>query len=563
VFYAVGLLVMFLPAAVRVLDTGTGPRERIALGLALPVLLQLVRFVLHPDGFAHHDELVHQNTWRLITETHHLFSENSLLPVSGFYPGLEIVTHAVGSLTGLGPFASAFAVLLLARLVIAAALMALIASLTHSLRLAAIVSVLYTCNPQQIFFNSQFSYQTLALPLAVLTIYLLFTMRSRHRALPLAGTVATLVAVVVTHHMTSMLLLLTLLLWTGVEFVLARRRWAAGPAPVLAFVTVLGFAAVGVAMSNPGNPVGGYLLDIVRSSRGALDMFRSGESTKTLFADSAGSRSQLWEQMLMVYSVLVVGLVLVPAMVRARTWWRRRVGLALVLVLSALLYPLIPLGHITRVTAEVGDRSAGFVFFGVAFVLAWAGRELPIRRRWAVLGGAAATGVFLGNVILGAGPVAAQMPGPFQVSADARSLDPHNLATARWLAENLPPGTRIYADRDSGLLAAAVGRQFTVRHISTGVDASRLLLDPQFTPEDVAVAQQAQISYLIVDQRDATSLPHVGVYVEEGEFGLDSRTQPVPSAALTKLDQVDGVQRIYDDGAIVIYDIRRISGADQ
>lgn len=562
VFYAVGLAMMFLPAAGRVLHTGTASRERVVLGVALPALLQLVRFVLHPDGFAHHDELVHQNTLRLIAETHHLFGENPLLPVSGYYPGLEIATHAVGSLTGLSPFAGAFVVLLLARLVIAAALMALIASLTHSLRLAAIVSVLYTCNPQLIFFNSQFSYQTLALPLAVLTVYLLFTMRNRRRALPLAGTVAILVAVSVTHHMTSMLLLLTLLLWTGLELALGRRRRAAGQGPILAAVTAAGFVVVGLAMSNPGNPVGGYLLDIARSSQDALGAFGSGESRKALFVDSAGSRSQLWERMLMVYSVMVVGLALVPAMVRARTWWQRRAGLALVLVLSALLYPLIPLGHVTRVTAEVGDRSAGFVFFGVAFVLAWAVRDLPIARRWAVLGGVAATGVFVGNVILGAGPVAAQLPGPFRVAADARSLDPHNLATARWVAENLPPGSRVYADRDSGLLAAAVGRQYTVRHVSTGVDASRLLLDPRFTPEDVAVAREAQIAYLIVDQRDATSLPHVGVYVEEGEYGLDTRTHPVPRAALSKLDRVVGVQRIYDDGSLVIYDIRRMSGVD-
>jgi hypothetical protein len=138
-------------------------------------------------------------------------------------------------------------------------------------------------------------------------------------------------------------------------------------------------------------------------------------------------------------------------------------------------------------------------------------------------------------------------------------MDAENLAAAYWLKEHVPPESRVYADRVGGLLAGAIGRQFTVLHVSTGVDASRLLLDPQLTAHDLAVARAARIAYLVVDRRDANGLPHAGVYVEFGEFGSEPRTSPVPLAALTKFLAVPGVQRVYDNGSVAVYDIRRFS----
>jgi hypothetical protein len=286
-----------------------------------------------------------------------------------------------------------------------------------------------------------------------------------------------------------------------------------------------------------------------------------GHQTKALFADSAGQGSARWEQLFMIGSVLLVTAALPKALFDALVWLRRRHTAGVLLFGVALLYPVIPSGHLTRATAEVGDRSAGFVFLGVAFVLAcWLRPWHPGRR--ATLGGAALCSVvFLGGVILGAGPVASQLPGPYLISADARTIDSDNLAAAYWLRRNAEPGSRVYANRVTGLLAAGTGGLSTVRHVSTGVDASRLLLDPQFTHLDVDLVRRAAVDYVVVDRRDAYGLPHRDVYIEFGEFGLADRTEPVPMAALTKFAAVPGVDRIYDNGSIVVYDVRRLRGA--
>lgn len=554
--YVLGLALIFLPAAVGVLLPHVTRSNRVLLAVAMPVLLQVSRVVLYPTRFMFHDELLHANVLREINASGRLFGDNPLLPISGYYPGLEIATNAVQSVTGLTAHTSSVVVLLAVRIVLALAVLLVVEHLTGSTRAGAVAGVVYACNPQMLFFNSQFSYQTLALPLAVLTVHLLLTRRRGRIALVLP--LLALAAVALTHHVTMGLLVAALAAWWLLEVLLRRGR--DGQAGVLATMTLAGAAMLGGTVLNPGNTLGSYLGAIATSSENDLGALVRGQQSKELFANSAGVANAPWEQALILASLALTVLVLVPALLHTRRWWRARVSAAVLLVLVALLYPVIPGGHLTRATAEVGDRAAGFVFLGIAFVVA--GWVCSRRRRpgvpTAAVAGALATVVFLGSVILGAGPTAGQLPGPYRVSADARSVDAPNLAAASWMAAHLPDGSRVYGDRVSGLLAAAYGQQFTVRHISTGVDASRLLLSADFGDADREVIRAAGIEYVVVDRRDAFGLPNQSVYVESGEFGEKGRTAPVPAAALRKLDDVAGVDRIYDNGALAIYDVREV-----
>lgn len=555
--YVFGLLVIFVPAAIGVLMPRTRPSTRVLLALAMALLLQLSRLVLYPTRFMFHDELIHANVLRLLGDTGRLFSENSLLPVTTYYPGLEVATNAVQSVTGVSAHTSAVVILLAARLVLALGILLLVARVTGSTRVGAAAVVIYACNPQMLFFNSQFSYQTLALPLAVLTVYLVASRRQGARTSLLPGLLAT-VAVTFTHHVTAALLIATFVAWWAIEVV--RRRGRANASVSLALMSLTALGAFVVTLLNPGNSLLTYLGSIGESSVQAVTQVLSGEQQRKVFQNSAGVVTAPWEKVAIIASILLTLAVLVPAVWRSRLILRARVSLVTLLVLLALLYPLIPGGHLTVSTAEVGDRSAGFVFIGVAFVVAW--WIWQRRGSWwrTSLFAAGAAVVFIGSVVLGAGSVSSQLPGPFRVSDDARSIDPDNLAAANWMAQNLTPGNVVYADRIGGLLAAADGNQFTVTHIGLGIDASRLLLDPEFTPKDVDLIRSANIHYLVADRRDAFGLPNQGVYIESGEFGGDNRTSPPPVSALRKFSSVPGVDAIYDNGSVVIYDLSGIKG---
>ena len=326
----------------------------------------------------------------------------------------------------------------------------------------------------------------------------------------------------------------------------------------LGVLTPWGALLLVASVLNPGNPLGRYLGAIVDSSTSDVTSLSQGRSTKALFADSAGTGPAPWEQVLLIAAVLITTASMLIVLGFIRTRWRAARPLALLLGLVALLYPVIPGGHLTRATAEVGDRAAGFVFVGLAAVIGtwWWQRRRSALARAAV--GTAITVAFLGNVVLGAGPASGQLPGPYQISADPRSMDADNLAAAGWLATGVPHDSTVYGDRTSGGLAAAYGHQRTVLHVSTGLDLSRLLLAPTFGAADRALIERSRLAYVIVDRRLSTGLPHQEFYIESGEFGGDDRTGPVTSGALAKLGSVPGVQRVYDNGTLAVYDVRSL-----
>jgi hypothetical protein len=526
--------------------------------VALAMVLQLSRLVLNPTRFVFHDEFIHADTLRQISATGHLFSFNPLLPVSAYYPGLEIVTDAVRSMTGLPVYGAAVLILLVARLVMVLAVIGVIGCIGGSRRAGAVGALVYLANPQLLFFNSQYSYQTLALPLAVLCVYLVATRRPGGRlalVLPLAATTA----VVLTHHLTAVLLIAAYLLWLVATLVRSGRTadgTRGSDRGALAILAVWGTVALGLSVLNPGNPLAPYLEAIFGSSSSQLIGLSEGERPKTLFADSAGTGPLPVEQLLLLASVLLTMVSLLVVLGFLRVGWRGARPLALALGVVGLLYPVVPGGHLTSATAEVGDRASGFVFLGLAAALGtwwWARRR---RRATTIAFALATTVVFLGSVVLGSGPASGQLPGPYQVSADARSVDADNIAAAAWEAEGLPRDSVVYGDRVSGLLAAAEGGQRTVLHVSTDLDVSRLLLAPTFTSDDLALIRAARLDYLIVDRRLATGLPHQQFYIESGEYDGQGRTKPVTAAALAKFAAVPGVTRVYDNGSLEIYDVR-------
>ena len=550
--YVTGLLVIFVPAAIGVLLPRVAGSTRVLLAVGVMVLLQVTRFVVDPARFIQHNEFIHLNGLRLIQQSGRLYGDNPLLPVTSFYPGLQVVTDAVGDLTGLGNHASGVVVLLLTRVVLALAVLLVVRTVTSSTRIGAAAVIVYACNPQLLVFNATFNYQTLALPLAALVVYLVLSRRHGSK-LALVPAVAATWAVDVSHHLTAVLLIAAFLGWALIELVVRRGRpRSVGALVVVASAGLLGF---GATLLIPANPLIRYLGEIANSSITSIEEVLGGGGPKRLFQNSAGVQSAQWEKYAILASLVLTLLVLLVSLWKARSLLPARRSVVVLLLGVAMIYPLIPAGHLTVATAEVGDRSAGFVFFGVAFVVAWWIWQRPMRPWRSAVFGVGASVVFIGSVVLGAGSITSQLPGPFRVSDDARSVDADNLSATAWMAEHLPQDSVVYGDRVGGLLAGAYGKQFVVTHIGTDIDASRLLLDPSYGREDRDLIRQAGIRYLIADRRDANGLPNQDVYIESGEFGEADRTAPVPAAALRKFSSVPGVDAIYDNGSIVIYDL--------
>ena len=561
-----GTVLMYGATVVVVMVSKLSRAEHAIVVVVLAVSLQLTRLVLYPDMFVQHDELIHGRVLWDILHHHHLFTPNSSLPVTPSYPGLEIFSAGIAKLCGLSAHTSGSIVLVLARVIQALALFLVVDRIARSHCVATAASLIYIGNPQYLLFNSLFSYQSLALPLCFAFVYLVAKLGPvRPRVAWPVLAVATL-AIASSHHLTSIGLGALLLAWlVAARYSGSRPRYL--PAAVIVVLLIVTMWAL-----LTGDAAGPYFSEILRNNFKSVQQLISGQSSHVFFKTTAGDATPVVERVLSFASVLILVTLLPIALWTARGWLLARRAPQLVLCLVAAAYPVIPLGHLTIVTSEPADRSSGFIFVAVSFLLAWwaFGRPSALVRAWnGNLGhrvGAALTiavisvVLFIGGTVVGSGPAWLRAPGKSIVEGENRSVDAPALAAANWMAAHLTLNNRIYSDRTNALLASAVGHQHPVTSLADGIDnalVSRLLLAPPDS-SDVRNARSARLQYLLVDLRLSTDLPHVGIYTDTDEFGGEKRTVPPPLSALTKFRRVTGSSLVYDNGALTLYYVGKL-----
>ena len=185
-----------------------------AVGLYPAIVYRLSSpFVL--GGF---DEHLHEQELLNLLHGSGLFAPNPMLRVGPNYPGLELFSGVVTRLSGMPVILAMSVVVLFCRLLLVLTIYNASLTVSPSHRVASLAVIFYAISPQFYFFNSQFAYQTMALTLGLGGIFLL-------RRAVLAGNPATsrkfsrsgiltLLATVVTHHVTSWIVLAFLILWT-------------------------------------------------------------------------------------------------------------------------------------------------------------------------------------------------------------------------------------------------------------------------------------------------------------------------------------------------------------
>jgi hypothetical protein len=564
----VTLALIFTPSAALITSGILSDRARVWFSVYMSLALLATRFVLYPDQFVYHDELINYRVLLSIENTGHLFAPNTLLPVTAEYPGMEVASSAVHSLTGLSLHSSGIAILIAARIIMTVALVRIIQRVTGSIRVASLAALIYATNPQYVFFNSQFSYQSLALPMCFFCAYIFTTMRNREKPTILAPTAAVVVAIAATHHLTSLALVVVLWVWYLCTRITSRPVRQLFPLATISLVIVAAWAWLARSAIVP------YIIEIGHHSFTSIVELTDQKSNHKFFTDSAGDRNPLWQVALSATSVLVLMSALIPALWLAVIKRRLLSAPTMVLFAMAAVYPIVPAGHLTNATAEVSDRASGFVFVGLGYLMAtWWFRDVPFhrhartarftvaRRTWLLVAGL--TVCFAGGTVIGSGPDWLYGPGRYLVSADNRSVDQLALQAARWEGQNIPASSRVYTDRVNGLLAAVYGNQHVLTSLGDGIKQGLvsviLLSDP--TPADIQIACQAHVEFLIADQRLASTLPHIGVYVDNGEYLSGLRTAPAPLSALRKFDNVVGADLIFNNGAIRVYDLRGLACA--
>jgi hypothetical protein len=573
VAFWLGLALIGAPPVWTLLSPRPARRLRLATVSVLASALYLADVFQSANGFVLHDEFGWLRATSDVLATRHLFSANPLVANFGSFPGLSGATATIQSLTGLSSFAAGTTLIGIGRLVFVVLLFLTVERVTGSDRVAGVATVVYMTNPSYFQFDAQFSYESLALPLALGAIFLVLRADELRSRLLTGTAVATVVAVTATHHMTSYFTTAFLLGWSLIE--LFRRRRGAIRSPVVLVAAAAVASVLFWYFVVAGTTASAELGPVLRGSVTAIGRLVEGrQQPRHLFASAAGHGNPLWARIDAFSTVGLLGIALLAGLFAI---WRERPGLLGPGPLMAALAVLYPFTLILRLTAqgnETAGRTSEFVFVGLGLIAALAMVELKGRRARGETGAepeavgpapiryAALTVVtvvaLVGGVVIGTAPYARQ-PGPYLVGADPRSVDPAGISAARWLAANVTPGTRVAADLTDTELITGYSRATPVSGAAGGHPVADLYLSRSWTATDQEIVAGGRLSYVVVDNRICQALPLVGHYFAGDEPAAGYRSPPSCSA-LEKFSGLPGVSEVFGDGPVHVYRLSRTGG---
>lgn len=565
-FLWLGLLLIFVPIAVRVLQQDTDRRERLALVILLGTALYAVKILSSPYTFTFFDEYIWLRNTEDILRTQHLFSYNPLLAPAAYYPGLASVTAGLVDLTGLSPFVSGLLIIGLARFLLSGCFFLVAESVTGSGRAAAGASLVYAANPMFLFWSSSFSYEDLALPLGVFVIWWLgLTRRETNLPAP-AITVVAIEAVVITHHIVGFALAALLGAWWLIE------RLTNRPPAERRYIGLLALVASTTALAwflFVARPAVTYLFtdNIVPALHQTVSLV-VGHTAPRRFYTSGGHASPEWQT---VAGFAAVGVLLLALPIALCLAWRRRDRPSMVIAMVvAAAFPLSLLPRLVPEGVAISGRSSEYVFLGLGCVLGLlannAARPRPGRHlRW-ITGSAlvrasrtavvtaVVTLVFIGEITVGT-PFYELLPESSHPQGYPWSMQPDVVSAANWTREHLGINQRFGADATDALALAAYGEQDPVAEDSIWP----IFFAKVMSGVGVRDIRATRVRYIFVNWQMTRGVPPTpGYYFSSQEPGAGNYSQPFPAAALQKFTSDSCAHLVYHSGLIQIFDVSRI-----
>jgi hypothetical protein len=558
--YWMGQVALYgIPAGFLILRRVVLKAEALAIAFLMPASTYLVLECYSPGKFKFLDEFQHVQTAQSILATHHLFHTNTVLPISPQYPGLEIITTSLVSLTHISITAAGLVVAGVAHVLFGLGIYYLVVEASNRPRVAALAVVIYATGYHYQFFDSYFIYQTIALPFLILSLLATVKMlKSRGKVAFVWGVAAVAcgAVVAVSHHITSYALIAFLFCFAIAQFLLPRSVRHRGLFWVIvATVAIIAFWELRIATDTFN-----YIKPVIQSLIGGAPKAKPATPITHGTAGTPGRGDTIAEYagILFLVGLTVLGLWRV---------WRARAAMTSPAMLAMLIGSLgLFLVFSSRVVsangAELTGRALTFVLIPVSVVCASAilgpintFKEVNLERRRKRLRtsvfGLASTGLVIVLAVAGiAGgwpPYYARLPGPFLVDAWERSTDQHNIAASQWVVDELPPDYGIASDIFTEGILSSLGHQ------ADALIVAQLFESPDYTEADREFVRTYQISFVAVDRRITEQTPADGVYFSNDPVGFYSK--PIPKANVSKFDRIPGVSLIFSDGTISIYEL--------
>jgi hypothetical protein len=574
-----GLFVYTIPVAFRLGRATISRNEQLLLATVTALFFFLPKVLRSPSGPIYADELGHWRQTEVLYRSGHLFEANPFITVASGYPALHTLTDVLRTYSGLSTWGAGVAIIAVCLCLDVLGVYHLVERLVGERmpRAASFAALIYACASGFMFFDSQYAYETLGLPLLIWVLVALAHLlhrqtpsRARAAWATIAATLAA--ALVITHHLTAIVLCIILTI-ASIAALAQRRQRRGSPTRELRDILVFtsGTIAATVIWALLAVPkLVHYLSPHITGGISQLaGILRQQQGSRQLFALSTSPPYE--HRAAFVAPVVAAGFVLLGLLTLLLVRRQRIPPLLVALIVLGLAYfPSVPF-ILTTSGAEGARRSWDFSYIGVALL---AGVAFDMMRRavhpwripaWAwrvfapIVVSLAVAMILLGNVSAGLN-VEYRFPGPYVYGSDTRSLTAESRGAVAWFGETQGTGQRIVADRQDAIAFGSLGLNWIERAYG-GLPLWQFYFQPQRPDSGVfRNIRQLKDHYLIVDKRISRFLPRTGVYMVGDEPGAHEHVSPPPAAAIAKYSVTPWTNRIYasTDLEILRFDTRAV-----
>lgn len=539
-----------------------------ALGVAtlIAVATYLIKFDYSPLALVFGDEYQHLATAIALQDTGHLFTPNNGLPISPYYPGLELANSAISYVTRLSIVDSAYVLTAVLHLLTTIGLFGLYHSLTRRPLHSLIAVLVYTTGGDYLFFNNYFAYETIGLAFTILALWAFqqsFVFAS-HRTPWLCLTGFFGAVVVISHHASSYLLLF-MALGLALAHCLTDKHNLKPSALVLlplAALTVIWDGAVSRVTSN-------YIQTALRQllAPGKPQKLSTGilPNTPTLARLQSPARQvaepyhdlvveYIWATVLL--TLLAIGILMALQVLRSRprephSYFAIFSGVTVAAFGARIISP--------GGGGELGTRLLGFFLVPASLPIAAAlvGTAIFVTRRrhlWLKTSVIAAGLGFLqvGGMISGWPPYFARIPGTVLAGGRMRSINEAELQMGAWAQSHLPTGSLIVADEASATVLSGYTNSVTV----ASPYVAPFFLDDPLPKHVLDEILMTHPDYVVVN----LSLINARVVPEEDIFPGDPFVGRYPShlndaEGMDKFSHFRWLSDVFTDGEVEVFKV--------
>jgi hypothetical protein len=536
-----------------ILDRSIAERYKLLTLFVLGLILFLPHVLGSPDRFLFYDELTHQTNTNMIANSGST-NFQSVHPFIASYPGVELITVSLVFLTGLSTYQCGLILIGFVHSILIIFLYLFFKTISGSERIAALGAFTYLSLDMYVFFESMFSYESLALCFLTFCLYIMAKLilsngtAKRSFFITLAFSIS---ALVITHHFTAYFLVAI----TSSMFVFSLVRRPTKPARIgsillLTLVLVLSWIFFVSVLSVS------YYQNLF------IDRFMRAISTPLTNSGVGGLASQplftfpTYEMIIRRFLYLpLTFLFFIIGVFYSRHNKVIPKFFGWTLISFGFLYFLPRIVVLFTGIIDL-SRFYEFLFVGTAFVIGCGLERLFFHpRRKLIVLQTTRPAVFILLIVILVGGIGIGVSPPYRspgsTTPSASGLDSYTsdvFHAADWFVSRAGFYNRISTDSRTGILFTNYAQQYATRD-----DAQDVFYPSTVDGTVTYYLGISDISYLVIDRRISSLLPEVGYYFDRGETNLENYSQPVPTESLDKFDSSHLFIKVYDNGNINMY----------